>query len=48
MGLRYQVLPPGQPGQTPFVFVRIDRWFGTIEVAQLAVVPWVTITTTPR
>jgi hypothetical protein len=42
---RYEVLKPGPPGETPFVFVRIDRWFGTLETSNLAVVPWVRVIT---
>jgi hypothetical protein len=45
---RYEVLRPGQPGETPFVFVRIDRWFGTIETGNLAAVPWIHLIRPPQ
>jgi hypothetical protein len=48
LGPRYQVLPPGHPLETPFVFARIDRWLGTIETANLATLPWIHVTGAPR
>lgn len=45
---RYEVLRPGQPGETPFIFVRIDRWFGTIETANMAIRPWIHVIRPPR
>jgi hypothetical protein len=43
---RYQVLKPEPQKLAPFVFVRIDRWFGTLGSANFAV-PWVHVMTPP-